>query len=492
MTSILLMPTLRGSGALYNWLSFFQVLRMYRVVLAFSIVRKLTIPLVVHLCSLFDLISYMMLCSLLAALLATQLFWSQPPLSENFLEADSLADPSTTYGALSSMYRAAVSETWTDVLFDAVHHDTKWYSACISVAFFFAWFVIMNLIIPSMFIATVHEIFYLNDDQMRLQQVRRFLRQTELEHVTPIIYDFFNRWDNKSPGKAASGVSSSDMMLRDSVMRDFLDDVDDSDDEAQDSGEPAETSAARSNTGSVRRLVDVWNEGRKRLFDLEPNPFYSGIHFTKPVEDLAPSALAKEVVEITETQTIAQRRYLLRHPHYDTAVWLFPQGSRIRKLCQRAVQPGRDHTRYQGVAPSPGLCLLFSITGYMLIISMVVIACIATPQYQKEYFAVHGYSRKNWFVFAELGFASVFTMEALIRIVADGFFLTPNAYLYSFWGVTDGVAILSMWIDAYFLLQSPEYATKSISALKALEVLRLFEIKDKTIRDHTSAFISGR
>lgn len=341
------------------------------------------------------------------------------------------------------MYRATVSETWRDVLLEAIRYDTKWYSVGISVAFFFACFVFMSLIILNMFIATVQNSFHLDDERKHLQQVRRFLQQKEANDATPTIYDFLKRY-KKGSGRATFGSVPSDLMLRDSVMRDFLDDVADSDDETSEPVEAAKSSTRSFSTDTIRFLVRLWGKSRAILFDLKKNPFYAGLKFTKPVEDLAPSALAKEVVEIIENQTIAQRQYLLSHPYYDTSLCLFAQGNKFRSICQRAVQPGRGHVRYQGVAPSPGLSLVFSIFGYMLIIAMVIIACFATPEYKKGYFYLHGFSWENWFVFAEVGFAALFTVEALVRVVADGFFWTPNAYLRSFWGVTDIIAITSM------------------------------------------------
>jgi len=493
VTTSLLIPPLRHSGRVYDWLSGMQVLRVYRVVLVLSVVRALTIPLVTQIPALFNLILYMMMSSILVAILATQLFWDRSLLSGGSPDAGPPVDLATIHGALLSMYQVALSETWSNVLFDSIRYDTNWYTVCISVAFFFVWFVIMSLTILNMFVASVQKAFHSDEEQKRLQQVRRFLQQKEFDHATPAMHDFFKRRGKKLSGQVTFGSVSSDMMLRDSVMRDFLDDVDDSDDESSECVDLTRSSAPSFGANKLQFLTGLGRKYGRVLFDLEPNPFYSGLEFTKPVEDLAPSALAKEVVEITENQTIAQRQYLLSHPYYDTSLFLFSQSSRFRNLCQKAVRPGRGHARYQGATPGPVLSLVFSIFGYMLIVSMVIIACVATPWYKKVYFARRGYSRQNEFVFVEVGFATLFTVEAFVRVVADGFFWTPNAYLRSFWGVTDVIAILSMWINAILLLEvSSAYGAQAIGAFKALKVLRLLEIKDRTIRNYTSAFISGK
>lgn len=492
VTTGLLVPILHHSGRLYDWLSVMQVMRAYRVVLAFSVVRTLTTPLIAHVPDLFNLILYIMMSSIFVAVLTTQLFFDRSIASDENPDVGPPLDLATIHGALLSIYRVAVSETWSNVLLDAIRYDSRWYSVFISVASFFAWFVVVSLMILNMFIASVQKAFQSDEEQKRLQQVRGFLQQRELGHATPAIHAYFKRQNNRPPGQDDFGSISSDTMLRDSVMRDFLDDVDDSDDEGSDCVDLAKDSAPSFGTNTLHLLGDLWRKRGAVLFDMEPNPFYSGLKFTKAVEDLAPSALAKEVVEISENQTIAQRQYLLSHPHYDTSLFLFPQGSRFRNLCQMAVRPGRGHARYQGVTPGPVSSFVFSVFGYMLIISMVIIACVVTPLYKVEYFAWHGYYRKNEFVFIEIGFASLFTLEAFVRVVADGFFWTPNAYLQSFWGVTDVIAILSMWINAILLLEVAWYGAQAIGAFKALKVLRLLEIKDKTIRNYTSAFISGK
>lgn len=75
ITTILLVPTVHHSGKLYDWLSVMQVLRIYRVVWTFSVVRDLINPLVAHLPGLLTLMLYMTISFLLVAMLATQLFW---------------------------------------------------------------------------------------------------------------------------------------------------------------------------------------------------------------------------------------------------------------------------------------------------------------------------------------------------------------------------------------------------------------------------------
>ncbi len=46
-------------------------------------------------------------------------------------------------------------------------------------------------------------------------------------------------------------------------------------------------------------------------------------------------------------------------------------------------------------------------------------------------------TRSAWFDLVEGAILLVFLVEAVIKIVADGLFFTPNAYLRSLWNAMD-------------------------------------------------------
>lgn len=103
----------------------------------------------------------------------------------------------------------------------------------------------------------------------------------------------------------------------------------------------------------------------------------------------------------------------------------------------------------------------FSFFIYACIVAMVLLACIATPLYQRAYFADHGgFDTKNWFVLTDMVFAAIFTVEAMIKIIADGFFWTPNAYFRGSWGFIDGIVLVTLWISVAASLFDLRYCSR--------------------------------
>jgi hypothetical protein len=123
---------------------------------------------------------------------------------------------------------------------------------------------------------------------------------------------------------------------------------------------------------------------------------------------------------------------------------------------------------------------------------MVVLACVTTPLYQKEYFNRHTFNVRNWFVWADLAFAVIFTVEAIIKVIADGFFWTPNAYFRSSWGFIDGLVLVTFWVNVVTSLSNDGAVSRAIGFFKALRALRLLNVSDSA-RDtfHSLIIVAG-
>jgi hypothetical protein len=87
-----------------------------------------------------------------------------------------------------------------------------------------------------------------------------------------------------------------------------------------------------------------------------------------------------------------------------------------------------------------------------------------------------------------MGFAILFTFEALVKVIADGFFWTPNAYFRGSWGFIDGVVLITLWVNVATSLLNQGQITRTVGAFKALRALRLLNVSDST-RDHFHSLI---
>jgi voltage-dependent calcium channel len=235
-----------------------------------------------------------------------------------------------------------------------------------------------------------------------------------------------------------------------------------------------------------------WGKLIGRFRDKEPNPFYSRLQFSRAYEDLDPRAMAKEVVSAQERRKKAQREYLTKHPRYNTALYIFKPSNPIRKFCQAIVGPGRGSQRIEGIEPVKVIWYSFSGFIYIAIVAMVLLACITTPLYQREYIHNHpGSFPRNWFTYADLGFSILFTIEAIIKVIADGFFWTPNAYFRSSWGFIDGLVLITLWINVATSFYNKGAVSRAVGAFKALRALRLLNVSDSARDTFHSVIILG-
>ncbi|KAJ5767209.1 uncharacterized protein N7511_004825 [Penicillium nucicola] len=493
ITCIIQLPPIHNSGRAYTVLTLFQILRVYRVVLAFPVTRKLIMVVFRNTVGLLNLILFLFLMTFLAAIFATQLFRSQIP-SEDEGGNTIMITFGNIYNSFLGMYQILSSENWTTILYNATAYTTDFNTAWISAAFIILWFIVANFIVLNMFIAVIQESFDVSEDEKRLHQVRAFLEQKQV-HGAPqgtlaLSKIFrFGRDSARYKDPLDHGPAALEMLLKDAVVQEFLDEEEGKQDE-----QPKGT--RRDSTLHDNRAQDtvqpgwislMWTKASTLVMRREPNPFYSKLKFSRAYEELDPRTMAREVVTAAEQRKRDQREFLVKHPNYNKSLFLFSPNHPVRKLCQRIVGPGRGHQRVEGVDPYKPLWYAFSAFIYAAIVAMVLLACITTPLYQREYFRTN----RNWFVYTDLGFAVVFSVEATIKVVADGFFWTPNAFFRSSWGFIDGIVLITLWVSVGGSLRDDWSVSRAIGAFKALRALRLLNVSDSAKDTFHSVIIVG-
>ena len=487
VTMAMQIPTVRSSGQAYAWLSAFQIARIYRVVLAVRVTRELVMVVFGNIIGLLNLILFVFLFTFLAAIHGSQLFRGDFPAAD----AGGVVVGVTFFDIWNSflgMYQVFSSENWTTLMYNATQFNDVWDTAWLSAIFFILWFVVSNLIVLNMFIAVIQESFDVSEDEKRLEQVKAFLKQKEmtgtasgnlsLAAVFKMGRESFGHRDALEYGSA-----TVEQLLKEAVVKDFLDE--------HDQGLTKRTTAMHLDqipTVKPGFLSKYWGKITGFHGQREVNPFYSNTTMTRANEDFDPRALAKQVVMTTENRRRAQRQYLQKHPRYNVSLYVFRPDNPLRKLCQYLVGPGRGKERVEGVSPYKPAWYAFSAFTYLAIVAMVILACITTPLYQRDYYQINTLSITNWFIWTDLGFAVLFAVEALIKVVADGLLFTPHAYFRSVWGFIDGLVLVTLWINVITALFRDDGISRGIGAFKALRALRLLNISD-TARDTFYAVI---
>ena len=491
VTTVILLPPVRNSGAPYAWLTIFQILRIYRVVWAVPMTRNLIALVLGNASGILNLVLFVFLITLLVALLAVQMFRGDIPPYDD----DGETVRTTFFSVWNSflgMYQILSSENWTGILYDVTSYNTHLNTGWMGAAFLIGWFILAYFILVNMFIAVIQENFDVSEDEKRLEQVKAFLQKKDIGNSSSnlslsAIFRLGRAKKVKDP--LDYGQQSMEMLLKDAVVKDFLDDE-------QGDGVPVphmKPSHTFDNAADIAPgiISGWWGKFVTRVWHREPNPFYSSVDYTSAHETRDPRTMAKEAVSATALRKRMQREYLSRHPRYNQALFLFKPNNKIRKFCQKIVGPGRGSERIEGVEPNKIVWYSFSAFIYAAIVTMVILACLTTPVYQKQYWEEHDYAFLSWFVWTDLAFAVLFTVEAVIKIIADGAFWTPNAYFRSLWGSIDGVVLVTLWINVITSFLHDGAISRAVGAFKALRALRLLHISDSARDTFHSVILVG-
>jgi hypothetical protein len=151
------------------------------------------------------------------------------------------------------------------------------------------------------------------------------------------------------------------------------------------------------------------------------------------------------------------------------------QKNKLRQLCQKVVRPARGE-RIFGTPYSLVDHSIFQSTVLLTVLGSIAVEWIATPAYRRNFFLEHGRSRGAWFEIVEVAFGFALFIEFLIKIMADGFLFTPNAYLKSIWNCLDFIVMVGVIVNVTTSLIFIGGLSRFTRSLKALRVLRLITL----------------
>ncbi len=280
ITSIILIPPIRNSGQVYAWLTVFQILRVYRLVLAIPMTRKLIQLVLGNLTGIGNLMLFVFLITFLMAIFASQLFRGEIPSHDD--GGGEIRIPfNTIYNSFLGMYQILSSENWTDILYHVNGFTTRLNTAWVGAIFLIGWFTLAFFILVNMFIAVIQENFDVGEDIKRLEQVRAFLQRRELggsssNLALSKVFAFGRSKKRRDP--LDYGPAMMEMLLKEAVVKEFLD-------EAMDPLQETSTNVQSSTQGAVVKtgmLSAVWGKIVSVFTSRDPNPFYSNVRFQGP------------------------------------------------------------------------------------------------------------------------------------------------------------------------------------------------------------------
>ncbi|MCO5613915.1 hypothetical protein L7F22_068195 [Adiantum nelumboides] len=187
---------------------------------------------------------------------------------------------------------------------------------------------------------------------------------------------------------------------------------------------------------------------------------------------------------------IAQARMINTHPSYEKSLWLFSNLNRFRRTCQSIV-PCSHGERLFGRRTSPFRLRIYQLAIFATIAASVIIAGWATPAYRRQWYQDHGIRRDSWFSLTEVTLSLIFIAEFFIKVIADGFAFTPNAYLLSPWNALDLFVLLTLLVNVTTELAVIGGVSRFTRALKAFRALRLINLSDLMRRTFSALIAVG-
>lgn len=118
----------------------------------------------------------------------------------------------------------------------------------------------------------------------------------------------------------------------------------------------------------------------------------------------------------------------------------------------------------------------FELAICLAVLGGIIVAAIANPVYRRDYIIQHNNPRFPWYEVAEATLGLALLVEFIIKIVADGFMFTPNAYIYSIWNIIDFLILISLLVNLTVTLIAAGSISRLVRSLKALRALRLITL----------------
>ncbi|KAH0580401.1 hypothetical protein H2248_001903 [Termitomyces sp. 'cryptogamus'] len=494
-TSIIQIPVIHNSSV-YPWFTIFQLMRFYRVILVVPRMKPLLLAVFGNMYGLANMSLFLIMINYIAALAAVQL-----------LRGDMGEDTPMNFGdiwtSFLAVYQVFSSENWTNVLYSTTGAEIRLGQTVIVAIFVSSWLLFSNFIVLQMFIAVINENFEVAEELKKGEQASKYWASHQAQQGSASWMRRFNpyRWVRPNPVKVKVDLPANLVLpMQKSLVHDYS--VPRNDVHSPSTQQPVSNSfKPRHFSAKSLNILERLFAGEQRTDDLPMSTFKSGKLDNSHEEqtDRPLELLATVNSEGTSTQDLrdalferrAQRADFIRdHPTYDKTFWIFSQKNPLRRFCQKLVQPANGE-RIFGTPYSPVAHPIFQLILLLTVIAGIVTETIATPVYRRDYFLRHGPHVGAWFDVSETAFGFLLVVEFIIKIIADGFLFTPNAYIRSIWNIFDFFIMVGILVNITTGLIFIGGMSRFTRALKALRALRLITLIDKMRNTFQSLILSG-
>ncbi|KAL0948006.1 hypothetical protein HGRIS_010628 [Hohenbuehelia grisea] len=498
--TIIQIPAIRNSEA-YPWLTIIQLMRFYRVILVVPRMRPLLMAVFGNMYGMLNMSLFLILINYVAALMAVQLLRGDVHKEEtiNF---------GHVYNAFLGVYQVFSSENWIDILYGATEAATPVGQTVVVTLFITAWMLFANFILLQMFIAVINENFDVAEEAKKGQQASSYWAKQHQEEAKTKWIRYLNPYNYMKAAPATVQVENLPSNLVLPIQRALVQDYGIPNSARRNASIRSATRAAR----GARHYTSKSLSALRQLFggDIRSNdvPLANLRHartetlttadphdeeIERHLELLASvnQDVGAEDINDARQEVLMQRADFIRdHPTYDRTFWLLSQKNPLRRFCQSLVEPAAG-PRIFGRQPSAIGQPIFQLLLFLAVVGGIAVEAKATPLYRRNFYLEGGLRRGAWFDMAEAAFGLTLLTEFLIKIIADGFLFTPNAYVRSIWNILDFVILAGLLINMTTTLIFIGGLSRLTRSLKALRALRLITLIGKMRETFESLIISG-
>lgn len=476
----------------YFWLSIFQITRFYRIVMWLPFINNLWKLILRNGVMIWNLTSFYFFFTFLVAIIIAIFCEGIVPIDEQSDNSFAMYSLPNTF---LSLFIIGSTENWTSILYAVQQYSPNISSAFFVSVFLIIWFVLSNSVILNIFIALISESMEVDEDKKRVLQIKHYLKYIYPQKIKEYTHASLIQRIRKSFSKNKNLSDSRDFkqfLIRGTAIMNIAYNMDEIAEEMR-----PKTEEKTPNT-KVGKFIKKYTD-----FSLPSIKMFSGNPFNKKPEVVFTETVNMEgksyILQLNEYEE-EKLNFLAQHPSYNYSYFLFPPSHRFRRFCQRLV-PSSYGKRTDGVRFFDDETDVFNNRLYfnkierdifvfvyaLLTVLLIVITCYVTPLYRKS----KNIKTYDWPLYVDTTFISLFTVEFIVKTVADGLIMTPNGYLRNPWNCIDSLVLISMWIYFISYVRNNGNLSRIFRGISALRALRCLTISNTAQQTFTMVMFQG-
>ncbi|KAF9115096.1 calcium channel protein [Mortierella sp. AM989] len=411
-----------------------------------------------------------------------------------------------------SLFIILTGENWVNIMYEGLDAHPQKYKQAYGGIFFVIFYCASHYVLLNLFVAIVLENFELEDDEKYRKQLEIYFstHQRSKAETSKGFFQYLNPYaylPARPQTLSVHGLPLDQMVsIRKNVFRQFL--------EGDSAPNASETTESENRVMVwLERIFDYWFPTQAQIEAMESakllpknekpdlNQLNGGVsRFGKTQDEIDASLerLDADLEKITwdkdrslddpriATETLSteghrraatkaknvpdrhraeMQEFLEAHPMYDRSLFLLPSHNRFRQWCHRLV----GSRSYRDVWTMNR----FNWFIFLCIGASILVIILDDPIDRKRSLLTGDTKRQDILGDADYVITIIFVVEQCLRILADGFFFTPTAYLRDLWNFLDLFVVVTSCVKTFAQIDHFYSASRAIRALSCLRVLRI-------------------